>query len=106
MPIKPIRDGFHTITPHLFAEGAPRLIDFIRAAFGGDVTFRKERPDGSVMHAEMRVGDSMVMLGDAAKPGKPGGLPAGPLLHNPLPGRHENENVNCAPMRVRLAFAA
>jgi uncharacterized glyoxalase superfamily protein PhnB len=65
MPTKPIRDGFRTITPYLFGQGTPRLIDFICAAFGGEVTFRKDRPDGSVMHAEMRVGDSMVMLGEA-----------------------------------------
>ena len=66
MPTKPIPDGFHAITPYLFAEGAPRLIEFISAAFGGKVTFRTERPDGSIMHATMRVGDSMLMLADAS----------------------------------------
>ena len=65
MPARPIREGFHTLTPYLFAEGASRLIDFICAAFGGTVTFRKDRPDGSLMHCEMQVGDSMLMLGDA-----------------------------------------
>jgi uncharacterized glyoxalase superfamily protein PhnB len=65
MQTKPIRDGFHTITPYLFAADAPRLIEFISAAFGGEVSFRKERPDGSIIHAEMRVGDSMLMLGEA-----------------------------------------
>ena len=66
MPTKPIPDGFHAITPYLFAEGAPRLIEFISAAFGGKVTYRTERPDGSIMHATMRVGDSMLMLADAS----------------------------------------
>lgn len=49
MPIKPIPEGFHTVTPYLFAEGAPRLIEFISKAFHGEVIYRKERSDGSVM---------------------------------------------------------
>ena len=65
MPTKPIRDGFHAITPYLFAQGASRLIEFISAAFDGEVSFRKARPDGAIMHAEMRIGDSMLMLADA-----------------------------------------
>src|SRR5260370_26380155 len=66
MPTKPIPDGFHAITPYLFADGAARLVEFISAAFGGEVTYRAERPDGSIMHATMRVGDSMLMLADAS----------------------------------------
>jgi PhnB protein len=65
MPAKPIPDGFHTITPYLFAEGAPRLIEFISKTFHGEVIYRKERSDGSVMHATMRIGDSMLMLAEA-----------------------------------------
>src|SRR5882724_5717236 len=64
MSVKPIPDGFHAITPYLFAEGAPRLIEFISAAFGGEVTYRAERPDGAIMHATMQIGDSMLMLAD------------------------------------------
>ena len=67
MPTKPIRDGFHAITPYLFAQNASRLIEFISAAFGGELTFSKARPDGAIMHAEMRVGDSMLMLADAVE---------------------------------------
>ena len=66
MSVKPIRDGFHTVTPYLFAEEADRLIKFISTAFGGKVTFQKERPDGSIVHAEMLVGNSMLMLADAS----------------------------------------
>ena len=62
---KPIRDGFHALTPYLFAQGASRLMEFISLAFGGEVTFRKCHPDGAVIHAEMRIGDSMLMLADA-----------------------------------------
>jgi uncharacterized glyoxalase superfamily protein PhnB len=66
MPTKPIPEGFHAITPYLFAQGASRLIEFISAAFGGEVISRKDRPDSSIMHAEMRVGDSMLMVADAS----------------------------------------
>jgi PhnB protein len=65
MPAKPIPDGFHTMTPYLFAEGAPRLVEFISKAFHGEVIYRKERSDGSIMHATMRIGDSMLMLAEA-----------------------------------------
>lgn len=60
-----IREGFHAITPYLFTHDASRLVDFIAKAFGGSETFRKTRPDGAVIHAEMRIGDSMLMLGEA-----------------------------------------
>src|SRR5215469_18618207 len=63
--VSPIREGFRTITPYLFAQNAASLIEFISKAFGGEETYRKERPDGAITHAEMRVGDSMVMLGEA-----------------------------------------
>jgi len=64
MSVKPIRDGFHTITPYLIVQNAPRLIEFLASAFGGELISRKDRPDGSVMHAEMRIGNSMLMLAE------------------------------------------
>jgi PhnB protein len=64
MSIKPIPEGFHALTPYLFAQGAARLIDFISAAFEGELIFQQKRPDGAVMHATMRIGDSMLMLAD------------------------------------------
>jgi len=64
MPTKPIPEGFHSLTPYLFAEGAARLIDFMSAAFEGKVIFQQKRPDGAVMHATIRIGDSMLMLAD------------------------------------------
>src|SRR5215831_19095138 len=63
--VGPIRDGFRTITPYLFAQNAARLLEFISKALGGEETYRKTRPDGAIIHAEMRVGDSMLMLGEA-----------------------------------------
>jgi uncharacterized glyoxalase superfamily protein PhnB len=79
MSIKPIPDGFHAITPYLFAPGAPRLIEFISAAFDGELIFRQTRPDGAIMHATMRIGDSMLMLADATPPFEP--MPASIYLY-------------------------
>src|SRR5947207_15871626 len=64
MPTKSIPEGFHAITPYLFAQGASRLIEFIVAAFEGELIFEQKRADGAVMHATMRVRDSMLMLDD------------------------------------------
>jgi PhnB protein len=66
MTVKPIRDGFHTVTPYFFAEGAARLIPFLSEAFDAEVLSREDRPDGAIMHAEVRIGDSMLMLGEAS----------------------------------------
>jgi uncharacterized glyoxalase superfamily protein PhnB len=63
--VSPIRKGFRATTPYLFAQDAAHLIEFIAKAFGGEETYRKELPDGAVIHAEMRLGDSMLMLGEA-----------------------------------------
>ncbi len=57
--------GYHTITPYLVVDDAQRLLDFIRDAFGAEQTFRTDAPDGSVRHAEARIGDSMIMCGQA-----------------------------------------
>src|SRR5438477_9011291 len=64
MSIKPIPEGFRAITPYLFARGASQLIEFISAAFEGELIFQQQRPDGAIMHATMRIGDSMLMLAD------------------------------------------
>jgi PhnB protein len=64
MPTKPIPEGFHAITPYLFAQGASRLIEFISAAFEGELISHEKRQDGAVMHATMRIRDSMLMLAD------------------------------------------
>lgn len=63
MSVKPIPDGYHSVTPYLAVKGAAGLIDFMKEAFGAEEAFRMG--DNPIMHAEMRIGDSMVMLGDA-----------------------------------------
>ena len=65
MAVRPIPEGFHTITPICIAEGAAKLIDFLTQAFGAEQIDRMDAPDGTVMHAELRIGDSTLMLGEA-----------------------------------------
>ena len=64
MAVKPIPDGFHTETPHLIGKGAAAALDFYKKAFGAEETSRMPGPDGLIMHATMRVGDSILMLND------------------------------------------
>ena len=71
MPVKPIPDGYHTVTPVLTVHGAAKLIEFLKQAFDAKETYRLAGPDGSVMHAEVKIGDSMVMVGEATDQWKP-----------------------------------
>jgi PhnB protein len=64
MPVKPIPDGYHTVTPYLYVHGAARAIDFYQRAFGATETMRMEMPGGKIGHAEIRIGDSNIMLAD------------------------------------------
>lgn len=65
MAVKPIREGYHTVTPLLTVRGAAKLIDFLTQAFDAKEIYRLAGPDGAVMHAEGKIGNSMVMLGEA-----------------------------------------
>lgn len=76
-----IREGFHTITPYLVVRGAARLIEFLQQAYDGEELFRMPKPDGTLMHAEVRVGDSMIELGDATEQHQP--MPAALHLYVP-----------------------
>jgi len=67
MPVKAIHEGYHTVTPFLSVNGAARLIDFMKKAFEATEVYRVPAPDGGVMHAEMKIGDSILMLGEATK---------------------------------------
>lgn len=61
---RPIPEGFHTVTPHLVCEGAAEALAFYAKAFGAVEIGRMEGPGGKIMHAEMRIGDSRIMLAD------------------------------------------
>ena len=63
MAAKPIPDGYHTVTPYLIVPDVAAELAFLEQAFGAEVTMRMQGPDGSVSHAEARVGTSMLMFG-------------------------------------------
>jgi len=63
--VQPIPAGYATATPYLAIEGAGQAIEFYKRAFGAEEVVRMPGPDGSVMHAEIRIGNSMIMLGEA-----------------------------------------
>jgi PhnB protein len=64
--VNPIREGFHSITPYLVIPKAAQLIDFMKAAFGAEEHFRIKRPgEDVIMHAEVKIGDSMIELAEA-----------------------------------------
>jgi PhnB protein len=65
MAVKPIPDGFHTVTPYLTVADAEAQIDFLKKAFGAEETYRHSDDKGKVGHAEVRVGNSMLMIGQA-----------------------------------------
>ncbi len=71
MAVTPIPEGYHTVTPYLVVQGVPKLIDFLKQAFDAQEIMRMPRPDGTIMHAEVRVGDSAVMMGEARGEFKP-----------------------------------
>jgi PhnB protein len=65
--VKPIPDGFHTVTPYLLVDDGAKLIAFLEKGLGGKTMLNHKTPDGKVMHAQVKVGDSMIMLADAPK---------------------------------------
>jgi len=62
--VKPVPSGYHTVTPYLTLSDAASAIDFYKKAFGATENFRMARPDGKIGHAEIKIGDSIVMLAD------------------------------------------
>jgi PhnB protein len=59
-----IPEGYHSATPHLIIRGAAQAIEFYKQAFGAKEMLRMDAPDGTVGHAEIKIGDSVIMLGD------------------------------------------
>ena len=89
MKIDYIPAGYHTATPYLIVNGAARAIDFYRQAFGATEAVRMDEPGGKVGHAEIKIGDSVIMLADehpeinARSPQSIGGTPVSLLLYVP-----------------------
>jgi PhnB protein len=87
MAVQPIPDGYHTVTPYLTVDDAAKAIEYYKQVFGAKERVRMDAPDGKVGHAELEIGDSLVMLSDAfpqssMKPPKElGGTSAGVFLY-------------------------
>ena len=64
MSKSPVPPGYHTLTPAIVVRDAAAAIDFYKRAFGAEEVDRMLGPDGSIMHAEIKIGDSLVMLGE------------------------------------------
>lgn len=76
--VQPIPTGFHTLTPHLIVRNAAEALEFYKKALGAEVLHVANMPDGKIMHASLRIGDSMLMLNDEMP--EHGAL--SPLAHN------------------------
>ena len=87
MPVKPIPDGYYTVTPYLVVKDATRAIDFYQAAYGAKELVCMPGPNGKVMHAELKIGNSPIMLADespemcSVSPQSLGGTPVGIVLY-------------------------
>jgi PhnB protein len=86
-PVKPIPEGYHTVTPYLIIHGAARALEFYSRAFGAVEVMRFKGPQGKIMHAEMTIGDSRIMVADefpqmgAVSPQSIGGTAVGLALY-------------------------
>lgn len=88
MAVKPVPDGYHSVTPYLVIKNsASKAIDFYKKAFGAEETVRMPGPGGTIGHAEIRIGNSMVMLADEMEgmgfksPTSLGGSPVGLMIY-------------------------
>lgn len=87
MAVKPVPDGYHTATPYLICKGAAKAIEFYKEGFGAQELMRLEAPGGTVGHAEIRIGNSIIMLADehpqmgAVSPETLGGSPVSIMLY-------------------------
>jgi PhnB protein len=64
MSVNPVPQGFYTVTPYLVVAGVAKLLDFVKSAFDANEIERHASPDGVVMHAQVKIGNSMIMMGD------------------------------------------
>jgi PhnB protein len=64
MAVRPIPEGYHSVTPYLAVEDASKAIEFYKEAFGASESLRMPGPDGTIAHAELQIGDSKLMLSD------------------------------------------
>src|SRR5581483_8343909 len=84
--VKPVPEGRHTVTPYLIVKNASDAIEFYKKAFGAEEVFRMAVPGAQVGHAELRIGDSLIMLADEA----------------PQMGAHSPESMGGTPVSIVL----
>ena len=87
--IKPIPDGYHTLTAYLTVRSASDAIEFYKKAFGAAELFRLNMPDGKIAHGEFKIGDSIFMISD----------------ENPGCGSASPETLNGSPVTLHLYVA-
>jgi PhnB protein len=86
--VAPIPPGYHTVTPYIVCRGAARAIEFYKKAFGAKERLRMDAPNGAIAHAELQIGDSVLMLGDeqpqmgATAPETVGGTASGLFIYH------------------------
>jgi len=83
--VKPIPPGYRTVTPYLVVKDGGKAIDYYKEAFGANSVVRMDAPDGRIMHAEFKIGDSMIMLTEEIGPNRSpqslGGTPVSIFLY-------------------------
>ncbi|MGH9602148.1 MAG: DUF1761 family protein [Terriglobales bacterium] len=84
--VKPVPDGYHSVTPYLVVRGAAKAIDFYKQAFGAKELSRMPGPGGVIVHAEIQIGDSRVMLTE----------------ENPAEGARSPQTLNGTPVNIFL----
>ena len=77
--VKPVPEGYHTVTPYLVVPNGLAFLAFVEKAFGAVEKSRTLRPDGTIANAEVQIGDSMLMMAQAREPWKP--MPSGFYLY-------------------------
>ena len=85
-PVKPVPQGYHTATPYLIIKDAARAIEFYKRAFGATELLRMAEPSGKVSHAEIKIGDSRIMISD----------------ESPERGTHSPESLGGSPVSIFL----
>jgi len=85
MAVAPIPAGYHTVTPYLIVDGAAKAIDFYKKAFDAEELFRLPMPNDKIAHAEVKIGDSPIMLADEMEnfrgPHAHGGTPVSLMIY-------------------------
>jgi len=71
MAVKPIPEGYHTLTPYIMVDDAEKFIEFLTKAFGAEELFRMSGEKGEIAHAEIKIGDSQIMLSESTETHKP-----------------------------------